>query len=67
VRVVLQDRESLLYYQSPSQWTPDPDKATDFEHILRAHSYAGQAKEANWDVVMIFSDRKYDVRLPIRT
>jgi hypothetical protein len=55
-----------LYFQSPSQWTPDADKATDFEHILPAHAYASQAKEANWDVVMVFEDRQYDIRLPAR-
>jgi hypothetical protein len=66
MRIVLQNRDTLLYFQSPSRWTPDVDKATDFEHVLRAHAYASQAEQANLDVVMAFGDRQYDIRLPLR-
>jgi hypothetical protein len=65
MRVLLQNRESLLYLQQPDQWTADVKQATNFEHIQTAREFARAAKLPNLDVVMFLGDdRHYSLRVP---
>lgn len=65
MRVMLQNRDSLLYMQRPDKWTADANQATKFEHIRSALEFAVAAKLPNLDVVLFFGDdRHYSVRVP---
>ncbi|HEX3798003.1 MAG TPA: hypothetical protein VH413_04815 [Verrucomicrobiae bacterium] len=62
-KIVLQNRESLLYWKGEDQWTPNLDEAQPFAHIADANTYARKTDFAELDIVMSFGDPKYDVRL----
>jgi hypothetical protein len=62
-KIVLQNRDSLLYWKGEDQWTPHLDEAHQFAHIADANTFARKAKVAALDIVMSFGDPKYDVRL----
>jgi hypothetical protein len=65
MRVVIQDRESHLYFRRSDRWTANVDQATDFEHIHLAREFAREARLPNMDVVMIFgSDGRPGLRVP---
>lgn len=61
--IVLQNRESLLYLTKDGKWTDDVSRATKFDHVADASSFAMRAKLSLMDIVMTFGDPKYDVRL----
>jgi hypothetical protein len=61
--IVLQNRESLLYLTEDGKWTDDVARASKFEHVADASSFARRAKIGLLDIVMTFGDPKYDVRL----
>ena len=61
--IVLQNRESLLYLTKDGEWTDDVSRATKFDHVADASSFAMSAKLALMDIVMTFGDPRYDVRL----
>jgi hypothetical protein len=62
-KIVLQNRDSLLYLKSESQWTSLLEEARQFEHIADASAFARKTKLPVLDIVMSFGDPKYDVRL----
>lgn len=62
-KVVLQDRNSSLYFEEVDRWTADVNQAKNFEHIRKAHEFARSTRNSHLDIVMIFADRKYDIRL----
>ncbi len=63
MRIILQDRESLLYFKGNNEWTPDIDKAADFQQLVQAIEFVRTSKLPNLDAVMWFGDPKYDVRV----
>ncbi len=62
-KIVLQNRDSLLYWKGEGQWTPHVDEAAQFEHIADASTFAQKSKLTVLDIVMNFGDPRYDVRL----
>jgi hypothetical protein len=65
MRIILQNRQSRLYYKYGSEWTAEIDKATDFHQVVFAIDYARSVLACNLDVLMCFGDPKYDVRLNV--
>jgi hypothetical protein len=63
-KIVLQNRESLLYLNKEGQWTRHIEHATRFEHVADANAFARNARLTLVDIVMNFGDPRYDVRLP---
>ena len=63
-KIVLQDRDSLLYLRAAGEWTADVCDAVTFEHVTDANTFARRCKPAMLDIVMNFGDPQYDVRLP---
>jgi len=61
--IVLQNRQSLLYLTADGKWTDDVAKATKFNHVTDASSFAVKSKLSLIDIVMTFGDPQYDVRL----
>ena len=62
-KIVLQNRESLLYLKGEGQWTPHVAEASSFEHVADANAFVRHAKLPVLDIVMTFGDPRYDVRL----
>jgi hypothetical protein len=62
-KIVLQNRDSLLYWKGEGQWTPHVEEAVQFEHIADASAFAQKSKITVLDIVMNFGDPRYDVRL----
>ncbi|MDB6121939.1 MAG: hypothetical protein JWQ71_932 [Pedosphaera sp.] len=65
MRVILQNRKSLLYFKASNQWTPFIHEASDFEGIIKAVDFISEVKLPGIDVLMHFGDPKYDVRLKV--
>jgi hypothetical protein len=65
-RVVIQNRDSLLYFQGDGQWTPDINKAVDFERLLQAREMARQIDHTDLEIIMNFGEPEYDLRFKIR-
>jgi hypothetical protein len=63
MRIILQDRESLLYLKTADEWTTDIDLATDFQQLVQAIEFVRTSKLPNLDAIMWFGDPKYDVRV----
>jgi len=65
MRIILQNRESLLYFKSFDEWTEEIEEARDFRQVASAFDYVQIFKIPNLDVVMNFGDPKYDVKTPV--
>jgi hypothetical protein len=61
-RVVIQNRDSLLYFGGGDQWTSDINQAVDFERLRHAREMAREIKQINLEILMTFGEPKYDVR-----
>jgi len=66
-KIVLQNRESLLYLNQDGKWTSNIEEATRFEHVADANSFARKSKLTLLDIVMSFGDPRYDVRMAATT
>jgi len=64
VRMLIQDRESRLYFKKPNDWTADLAEAADFKEIIAAVDAARDTGRQTLDILMSFGDPKYDVRIP---
>jgi hypothetical protein len=66
MRVVLQNRKTLLYLQQPGGWTADVNRAANFEQILQAREFARSSKLPHLDMVMFLdSDGRPGLRMPV--
>lgn len=65
MRVILQNRQSLLYFKSFDEWTDEIEEARDFRRVVSAFDYLQIFKIPNLDLVMNFGDPKYDVKTPV--
>jgi hypothetical protein len=63
LRILLQDRESHLYFKCDEEWTPEIKQARDFGQVLNAATFVRENKLANADVLICFDDPGYDVRI----
>ncbi len=64
MRVVLQNLETHLYLQVPDKWRFSVEDATDFETSNNALKTAHHMRESRFEIVLVFEDRSYDIRLP---
>jgi hypothetical protein len=65
MRIILQDRQSLLYFKGFDEWTDEIEEARDFRQVVSAIDYVQIFQIPNLDVVMNFGDPKFDVRAPV--
>ena len=63
MRVVLQQIATKLYFQAEGKWTIDPGEACNFGSSLKAIDYCLDQQMTGVDVVLKFSEAKYDIRL----
>jgi len=67
MRVLLYDIESSRYYQSPVNWTPDPNEAQDLEGTVQAVTVAFQNRLRAAEIILAF-DESYlrNMHLPLQ-
>jgi hypothetical protein len=63
VLVLLQDRESGLYFKKAGEWTAEIGEAADFKQIVPAVDCARQIGGKTLDILMTFGDPAHDVRI----
>src|SRR5260370_42425658 len=61
LRVLLRNRETGLYFQTPDKWTTAPRCALDFESSARALKKVIELRLQNMDIVLSFGNPAYDV------
>ncbi len=66
MRVLLCDKKTGLYFQSPDRWTSEAVEARDFRSSLKAVVFAEDRGLADAEVFMDFDDPEYNVHLPVR-
>ncbi len=62
-RIVVQDRDSLLYAQTGGHWTSDLKQSLNFVDLRSAHDYALETGRLNLEVVISFGERTHSVRI----
>jgi hypothetical protein len=66
MRVLLHSTQTGRYFQTITEWTDDPKKAWDFEHIERAEGTASKAGLDQVEVVLSYDAPRCELRLPIK-
>ena len=65
MKVLIQDPDTLCYYQSPGNWTSEPDEGLAFEDSHVAAQYCFEQGFDHAQVILKFEDEQYDVVLPV--
>jgi len=65
VRILLQSRESLLFYLAPDQWTANVQIAADLKSVVSAVDFVVRNHLHGMDVIMHFDNPVHDLRLPL--
>jgi hypothetical protein len=64
MRILLQQRDSGLYYKDSDSWTSDSAEAADFVSSTAALDFCAANKLAGVHMVLKFDGEKYDIVLP---
>ncbi len=59
MRILLQHRETGLYFKDPEGWTPNPTDATDFISSTKAIDYCAANKISGVQLVLKFEDQDH--------
>jgi hypothetical protein len=65
MRILLCDRASGLFLQTPHEWTSEARLARDFHATPKAILFANENGLKNVDLYWDFEDPEYNVHLPI--
>ncbi len=65
MRVVLRSTVTGLYYQGPSQWTPDQKEAHDFKWLSRVAKFAVETHLEKEETLLLFDDPQFNLVLPV--
>ena len=63
VRIVVQNRESALYFKGAEEWTAELDEAADFKQVAAAFDFILQTRMMNLDIILNSYERECDVRI----
>jgi hypothetical protein len=64
MRILLQQRDTGLYYKDTDSWTSDSSEAADFVSSTAALEFCASNKLAGVHLVLKFDGEKYDIVLP---
>jgi hypothetical protein len=67
MRILLQQKESGLYFQDIGAWTPDSNLAMDFLSSTSAIDFCVSNKINGVQLVLKFDEQRYDIVLPVLT
>ena len=65
MRVLLRDTETGLFFQEPSHWTAETERAKNFHHSAEAMDQARAQCVRQAEVVLAFEEPRYSVALPL--
>jgi hypothetical protein len=65
MRILLQRKETGLYFKDIDAWDPDPGMAMDFLSSTSAIDFCVANKISNVQIVLKFEEQRYDIVLPV--
>jgi hypothetical protein len=65
MRILLQQKESGLYFKDIDSWDPDPSEAMDFLSSTSAIDFCVANKISDVQLVLKFDEQRYDIVLPV--
>jgi hypothetical protein len=65
MKILLQQKESGLYFRDIGAWDPDPAEAMDFLSSTSAIDFCVANKISNVQIVLKFEEHRYDIVLPV--
>ena len=67
MRILLQQKDSGLYFKDINSWDADPFEAMDFLSSTMAIDFCVANKISNVQLVLKFDEHRYDIVLPVQT
>jgi len=67
MKILLQQKESGLYFRDVGAWDPDPAQAMDFLSSTSAIDFCVANKINGVQLVLKFEEQRYDIVLPVLT
>jgi len=67
MRILLQEKETGLYFKDVGRWTPDPAVAMDFLSSTKAIDFCVTNKISGVQLVLKFEEQLHDIVLPMVT
>jgi len=65
MKILLQQKESGLYFRDVGAWDPDPAQAMDFLSSTSAIDFCVANKINGVQLVLKFEEQRYDIVLPV--
>jgi len=65
MKILLQQKESGLYFRDIGAWDPDPAQAMDFLSSTSAIDFCVANKINGVQIVLKFEEQRYDIVLPV--
>ena len=65
MRILLQRKESGLYFRDVDSWDMDPIEAMDFLSSTAAINFCVANKISDVQIVLKFDEQRYDIVLPL--
>jgi hypothetical protein len=65
MKILLQQKESGLYFCDIGSWNPDPSEAMDFLSSTSAIDFCVANKISDVQIVLKFDEQRYDIVLPV--
>ncbi|HWD94380.1 MAG TPA: hypothetical protein VG938_18760 [Verrucomicrobiae bacterium] len=65
MRILLQQKETGLYFKDIGAWDLDPAQAMDFLSSTSAIDFCVANKISNAQIVLKFEEQRYDIVLPV--
>jgi hypothetical protein len=65
MRILLQQKETGLYFKDVGEWDPDPIQAMDFLSSTSAIDFCVANKISSAQIVLKFEEQRYDIVLPV--
>jgi hypothetical protein len=65
MKIILQQKESGLYFRDIGEWDPDPAEAMDFLSSTSAIDFCVANKINSVQIVLKFEEQRYDIVLPV--
>lgn len=65
MRILLQQKDTGLYFKDIDSWDPDPAQAMDFVSSTALIDFCVANRISNAHIVLKFNEQRYDIVLPI--
>ncbi len=66
MRILLQQKQTGLYFQGPDAWVRDSVEAADFLSSTAAIDFCAQQRLGNVQLVLKFDREKHEIVLPVQ-